>query len=104
MFSQAETASILDDAKRIGGAIGWSDRGVSLPTQDVLVQNLTKESQELVHKAIREHLLVEAQTHSTRPTQPFLCIGLVSTKQEAVVVATPLSQTAALSVEGDSRH
>jgi len=57
MFTAAETANILDDAKRIGTAIGWSDRGVSLPTQDVLVQNLPKESQEMVHKAIREQLL-----------------------------------------------
>ena len=53
MFTPAETASILDDAKRIGAAIGWSDRGVSLPTQDVLVQNLSKESQDAVHRAIR---------------------------------------------------
>ncbi len=30
---------------------------MSLPTQDVLVQNLSKESQDLVHKAIREQLL-----------------------------------------------
>ena len=34
-----------------------SDRGVSLPTQDVLVQNLSKESNDLVHRAIREQLL-----------------------------------------------
>jgi len=57
MFSQAETANILADAMRIGGSIGWSDRGVSLPTQDVLVQNLSKESQDMVHRAIREQLL-----------------------------------------------
>jgi len=57
MFTPAETASILEDAIRIGASIGWSDRGVSLPTQDVLVQNLSKESQDLVHKAIREQLL-----------------------------------------------
>ena len=30
---------------------------MSLPTQDVLVQNLSKQCQELVHKAIREQLL-----------------------------------------------
>ena len=53
MFSAEETQNILDDAQRIGASIGWSDRGVSLPTQDVLVQNLSKESQELVHRAIR---------------------------------------------------
>eukprot|EP00965_Chrysotila_dentata_P193253 6175645-Pleurochrysis_carterae.AAC.2 len=40
-----------------------SDRGVSLPTQDVLVQNLSKESQESVHKAIREKLLPFARRH-----------------------------------------
>ena len=40
-----------------------SDRGVSLPTQDVLVQNLSKESQELVHRAIREQLLPFARRH-----------------------------------------
>jgi len=57
MFTPEETARILDDAKRIGSSIGWSDRGVSLPTQDVLVQNLSKESQECVHRAIREKLL-----------------------------------------------
>jgi len=57
MFDPVETALILQDAQRIGAAIGWSDRGVSLPTQDVLVQNLSKESQDLVHKAIREQLL-----------------------------------------------
>lgn len=63
MFTPEETASILDDAKRIGGTIGWSDRGVSLPTQDVLVQNLGKESQDLIHKAIREQLLPFARRH-----------------------------------------
>ena len=57
MFTPEETSSVLADAERIGTAIGWSDRGVSLPTQDVLVQNLTKDSQDLVHKAIRERLL-----------------------------------------------
>jgi len=57
MFTPGETSTILDDAKRIGTAIGWSDRGVSLPTQDVLVQNLSKESQEMVHRAIRDQLL-----------------------------------------------
>jgi len=57
MFTPAETAQVLQDAQRIGTAIGWSDRGVSLPTQDVLVQNLSKESQDLVHRAIREQLL-----------------------------------------------
>jgi len=63
MFTPEETNVILDDAKRIGGSIGWSDRGVSLPTQDVLVQNLSKESQESVHKAIREKLLPFARRH-----------------------------------------
>jgi hypothetical protein len=63
MFTPAETASILDDARRIGGSIGWSDRGVSLPTQDVLVQNLSKESQDLIHKAVRENLLPFARRH-----------------------------------------
>jgi len=57
MFTPSEAGAILDDAKRIGAAIGWSDRGVSLPTQDVLVQNLSKESQDAVHRAIREQLL-----------------------------------------------
>jgi len=57
MFTPSEASQILDDTKRIGVAVGWSDRGVSLPTQDVLVQNLSRESQELVHKAIREQLL-----------------------------------------------
>ena len=61
MFTPEETAALLEDAKRIGSAIGWSDRGVSLPTQDVLVQNLSKESQEAVHRAIREHLLPYAR-------------------------------------------
>jgi len=63
LFTHSEAASILDDAKRIGAAIGWSDRGVSLPTQDVLVQNLSKESQDCVHRAIREHLLPFARRH-----------------------------------------
>lgn len=63
MFSPQETSLILDDAKRIGSSIGWSDRGVSLPTQDVLVQNLSRESQDSVHKAIREHLLPFARRH-----------------------------------------
>ena len=57
MFTPAETHSILSDAMNIGTCMGWSDRGVSLPTQDVLVQNLSKESQELVHRAIRQQLL-----------------------------------------------
>eukprot|EP00322_Chrysochromulina_rotalis_P023036 CAMPEP_0115852198 /NCGR_PEP_ID=MMETSP0287-20121206/12872_1 /TAXON_ID=412157 /ORGANISM="Chrysochromulina rotalis, Strain UIO044" /LENGTH=619 /DNA_ID=CAMNT_0003306251 /DNA_START=123 /DNA_END=1982 /DNA_ORIENTATION=- len=57
MLTEEQTASVLTDAKRIGDAIGWSDRGVSLPTQDILVQNLSKESQDLVHTAIRETLL-----------------------------------------------
>jgi len=63
MFSAEETQNILDDAQRIGASIGWSDRGVSLPTQDVLVQNLSKESQECVHRAIREQLLPFARRH-----------------------------------------
>jgi len=63
LFTAAETSTLLDDAKRIGGSIGWSDRGVSLPTQDVLVQNLSKESQDCVHRAIREHLLPFARRH-----------------------------------------
>jgi len=63
MFTPEETAVILDDAKRIGTSIGWSDRGVSLPTQDVLVQNLSRESQDSVHKAIREQLLPFARRH-----------------------------------------
>jgi hypothetical protein len=57
MFTPVETANLLDDAIRIGTAIGWSDRGVSLPTMDVLVQNMSKESQEMVFRAIREQLL-----------------------------------------------
>mmetsp|Transcript_52217 Transcript_52217/g.111676 ORF Transcript_52217/g.111676 Transcript_52217/m.111676 type:complete len:510 (-) Transcript_52217:32-1561(-) len=63
MFTPLETAVILNDAKRIGSSIGWSDRGVSLPTQDVLVQNLSRESQDSVHRAIREHLLPFARRH-----------------------------------------
>eukprot|EP00908_Phaeocystis_cordata_P019132 Transcript_30634.p1 GENE.Transcript_30634~~Transcript_30634.p1 ORF type:complete len:469 (-),score=106.64 Transcript_30634:227-1633(-) len=63
MLTPAETSDVLDDVKRIGASIGWSDRGVSLPTQDVLVQNLSKESQELVHRAIREQLLPFARRH-----------------------------------------
>ena len=39
-----EDGDILEDA-RVGASIGWSDWGVSLPTQDVLVQHLSKESQ-----------------------------------------------------------
>ena len=53
MFTRSETATILEDARRVGASIGWSDRGVSLPTQDVLVQHLSKESQDAVHRAIR---------------------------------------------------
>jgi len=63
MLTPSETAQVLNDAMRIGTAIGWSDRGVSLPTQDVLVQSLSKESQEMVHKAIREQLLPFARRH-----------------------------------------
>ena len=48
LLTEAETAGVLADAKHIGDTIGWSDRGVSLPTQDVLVQNLSKASQDLV--------------------------------------------------------
>lgn len=63
LFTREESATLLQDVKRVGCSIGWSDRGVSLPTQDVLVQNLSKESQELVHKAIRENLLPFARRH-----------------------------------------
>ena len=63
MFTRSETATILEDARRVGASIGWSDRGVSLPTQDVLVQHLSKESQDAVHRAIREKLLPFARRH-----------------------------------------
>ena len=63
MFTRSETAAILEDARRVGASIGWSDRGVSLPTQDVLVQHLSKESQDAVHRAIREKLLPFARRH-----------------------------------------
>ena len=53
LLTPEQTTAVLDDVKRIGESIGWSDRGVSLPTQDVLVQKLSKESQDLVHRAIR---------------------------------------------------
>jgi len=71
MFSPEDTKTLLDDAKRIGSSIGWVDRGVSLPTQDVLVQNLTKESQDLVHRAIRERLLPFARRQYPHLTAAF---------------------------------
>jgi len=71
MFSPEDTKFILDDAKQIGTSIGWSDRGVSLPTQDVLVQNLSQESQDLVHRAIREQLLPFARRQYPHLTAAF---------------------------------
>jgi len=71
MFSAEDTKFILDDAKQIGTSIGWSDRGVSLPTQDVLVQNLSQESQDMVHKAIREKLLPFARRQYPHLTAAF---------------------------------
>lgn len=50
VLTRAPTCAYLLHSRR-------SDRGVSLPTQDVLVQNLSKESQDMVHRAIREQLL-----------------------------------------------
>ena len=63
LLTPEQTTAVLDDVKRIGESIGWSSRGVSLPTQDVLVQKLSKESQDLVHRAIREQLLPLARRH-----------------------------------------
>ena len=63
LLTPEQTTVILDDVKRIGESIGWSDRGVSLPTQDVLVSKLSKESQDLVHRAIRETILPFARQH-----------------------------------------
>ena len=63
LLTPEQTTVVLDDVKRIGESIGWSDRGVSLPTQDVLVSKLSKESQDLVHRAIRETILPFARQH-----------------------------------------
>jgi len=71
MFTPEDTKFILDDAKNIGTSIGWSDRGVSLPTQDVLVQNLSQQSQDMVHKAIREQLLPFARRQYPHLTAAF---------------------------------
>ena len=63
LLTPEQTTAVLDDAKRIGESIGWSDRGVALPTQDLLVHKLSKESQDLVHRAIREQILPFARRH-----------------------------------------
>lgn len=63
LLTPEQTTAVLDDVKRIGESIGWSDRGVSLPTQDVLVSKLSKESQNLVFCAIRETILPFARQH-----------------------------------------
>ena len=57
LFTESETASLLADAKAVGSSIGWSDRGVSLPTQNVLVSNLSRVSQDRTLATIREVLL-----------------------------------------------
>ena len=80
LLTPKQTAAVLDDVKHIGESIGWSDRGVSLPTQDVLVQNLSKESRDLVHRAIRKKILPFARRHYPHlndafDKQPYPCHG-----------------------------
>ena len=67
MFTAAETASILADAMRIGTTIGWSDRGVSLPTQDVLV------SQHPLCHWSAEHSLARSMAIQPRVTRVHSC-------------------------------
>ena len=75
LLTPEQTTAVLDDVKRIGESIGWSDRGVSLPTQDVLVQKLSKESQDLVHRAIRAQHGQSAPVGSAGESLPCLLSG-----------------------------
>ena len=64
MFTRSETATILEDTRRVHGArSAGATAAAACSTQDVLVQRLAKESQDAVRGAIREKLLPFERRH-----------------------------------------
>ena len=57
LLSPEECIRLRADAVRVAKKSGYEDRGVGLPTNDVLINNLSQRSIKLIHTAVKERLL-----------------------------------------------
>lgn len=63
VISQIDCCAIIEDANKVANKKNWTDRGAKLPTDDVLVKDLTPANRRAIKNAFRQRLMpyVKAQ-------------------------------------------
>jgi len=69
VFNAQECAALIKEADKVGASKGWHHRGASLPTDDVLVSDLSDSSRALIKKRVDRLLHVGAAEGLIRSKQ-----------------------------------
>ena len=71
LFSPETAASLVSEAKLAAGRIGYKDRGVRLPTDDIVIEGLSGHHRDLITSAITNKLVPFAvRSRPDRPSAP----------------------------------